>query len=73
MGMCTRDEPLQPTGCSLQDRALFLAAAAAGLGDLQEGSASGSLEDFLDTLICAGRALQVLVGANLLADFLTLY
>jgi hypothetical protein len=47
-------------------------AASLALGGLQESSTSGSLEDFADTLVGAGRALEVLVGANLLADFLTL-
>lgn len=47
-------------------------AASLALSGLQESSTSGSLEDFADTLVGAGRALEVLVGANLLADFLTL-
>lgn len=31
------------------------------------------LEDFSDALVRLGRALEVLVGANLLADILTLW
>lgn len=38
----------------------------------QEGGAGGGLEDLPDTLVGPGRALQVLVGADLLANFLTL-
>lgn len=48
-------------------------AASLALDGLQESSTSGSLEDFADTLVGAGRALEVLVGANLLANFLTLH
>jgi hypothetical protein len=57
---------------SLQNQAAALLAASLALDSLQEGSTSGSLEDFTDTLIGAGRALKVLVGTDLLADFLTL-
>jgi hypothetical protein len=56
---------------SLQNHALRLLTALT-LDSLEEGSSGGSFEDFTDTLVGAGRALQVLVGANLLADFLTL-
>lgn len=56
---------------SLQDRALALLARLA-LADLEEGSAGSGLEDLTDTLVGAGRALEVLVGTNLLADLLTL-
>jgi hypothetical protein len=41
-----------------------------GLG--QEGSAGGSLEDLANTLVGSRRALEVLVGTDLLANFLTL-
>lgn len=37
-----------------------------------EGSASGMLKDFLDTLVGFGRALEVLLGTNLLSNGLTL-
>jgi hypothetical protein len=58
---------------SLENQAtLARLAASLALSGLQESSTSGSLEDFADTLVGAGRALEVLVGANLLADFLTL-
>lgn len=56
---------------SLQDRALALLAGLA-LADLEEGSAGSGLEDLTDTLVGTGRALEVLVGTNLLADLLTL-
>jgi hypothetical protein len=56
---------------SLQDRALALLAGLA-LADLQEGSTGSGLEDLTDTLVGTGRALEVLVGTNLLADLLTL-
>lgn len=49
----------------------MLLAAAATLAR-QESSAGGVLEHLADTLIGLGRALEVLVGANLLADLLTL-
>ncbi len=57
---------------TLQNRALALLAGLA-LADLQEGSAGSGLEDLTDTLVGTGRALQVLVGTNLLADLLTLH
>jgi hypothetical protein len=38
----------------------------------QESGTSGSFEDFADTVAGTGRALQVLVGTNLLANFLAL-
>jgi hypothetical protein len=61
-------------GRSLQDQARLLGLTpAAALGDLQQSCASGGLEDLLDTVACTGRALQVLVGTDLLADLLTLY
>jgi hypothetical protein len=30
------------------------------------------LEDLANTFVCLGRAFQILVGINLLADFITL-
>ena len=53
---------------SLEDHASLLLLAGAG----QKGGTSGVLEDFTDALVRLGRALQVLVGTNLLADILTL-
>lgn len=54
----------------LQDQALLvLLTASAG----QESSARGVLEHFADTLVGPGRALEVLVGTDLLTDLLTLY
>ena len=53
---------------SLQDLALGFLVYLLG----QESSTSGGLEDFADTLIGSSRALQVLVGPDLLANFLTL-
>lgn len=47
-------------------------AAVSLLGGLHERGTSGRLEDLTDTLVCTGRALKVLVSANLLADLLTL-
>ena len=54
---------------SLQDSALLLALARLG----QKSSAGGCFEDLTDTLVGTSRALEVLVGADLLADFLTLF
>ena len=53
---------------SLQDGALLLALVSLG----QEGSPGGSLEDLTDTLVGSCRALEVLVGTDLLANLLTL-
>lgn len=39
----------------------------------QECCAGGMFENLTNTLICLCRTLQVLVGGNLLADFLTLW
>jgi hypothetical protein len=47
-----------------------VAALAAAAG--QESSAGCVLKHLADTLVGLGRALEVLVGANLLADLLTL-
>lgn len=54
----------------LQDQALL--AARLGLFARHESSAGGVLKDLADTLAGSGRALKVLVSANLLADLLTL-
>lgn len=48
---------------------MLLAAAFS----LQQSSASGMLKHFPDTLVGLGRALEVLVGANLLPYFLSLF
>lgn len=53
----------------LQDQALVLLVAAFSL---QQGSASGVLKHLANTLVGLGRAFQVLVGTNLLANLLTL-
>lgn len=67
-------EPLEDTRGThlgpLQDQALVLLAAAF---PLQQSSASGVLKHLPDTLVGLGRALEVLVGTNLLANFLTLF
>lgn len=55
---------------SLQNQALL--AGLFALGGLEQGGAGGGLEDLAHTLVGASRALKVLVGANLLANFLTL-
>lgn len=47
-----------------------MAALAAAAGE--KSGACGVLKDLADTLVGPGRALEVLVGANLLADLLTL-
>lgn len=54
----------------LQDQALVLLAAAF---PLQQRGASGVLKHLPDALVGLGRALEVLVCANLLADLLTLF
>ena len=53
---------------ALQNNALLLLLL---LG--QESGACGVFENLTDTLIRLCGTLKVLVGANLLADFLTLY
>lgn len=55
---------------SLQDKALLVAALAAGAG--HEGGTSGVLKDLTDTVAGSGRALQVLVGSDLLSNGLSL-
>lgn len=57
--------------CPLQDQALLVAALAAAARE--ESGARGVLENLTDTLVGPGRALEVLVGTNLLADLLTLW
>lgn len=47
-----------------------MAALAAAAGE--ESGACGVLENLADTLVGPGRALEVLVGTDLLADLLTL-
>ena len=54
----------------LEDDALGLLAALAGLGEKR--SASRVLEDLTDPVVCLGRAFEVLCGANLALDLLTL-
>lgn len=56
---------------SLQNRALALLAAPLAAARKQSG-AGGVLKHLADTLVGLGRALEVLVGTNLLADVLTL-
>ena len=57
---------------SLQDQAPFLGALAPRVLP-QQGCAGSSLEHFTHTLVGAGRALQVFVGTDLLADLLALH
>jgi hypothetical protein len=66
-------EPHHISWCSLQKHAAALATLAllAGAG-LKQSRAGGGLEDLADTLVGTGRALEVLVGTDLLADLLTL-
>jgi hypothetical protein len=64
-------EPHHNGWCSLQKQALALLDLLAGAG-LEQSRAGGGLEDLADTLIGTGRALEVLVGTDLLADLLTL-
>lgn len=63
-----RNNLVKGDGTSLQDSALALLLACLG----QKGSAGSSFENLTDTFIGPGRAFEVLVGADLLADFLTL-
>lgn len=53
----------------LKDQALLVALGALAR---QEGRARSMLKHLADALVGPGRALEVLVGADLLADFLTL-
>lgn len=52
----------------LQDRALLAFTALS----CQQSSTGGAFKDFANSLVGLGRALEVFVGPNLLADFLTL-
>jgi hypothetical protein len=54
----------------LQNKALLVALAAAGAG--HEGGAGGVLKDLTDTVAGSGRALQILVGTDLLSNSLSL-
>lgn len=63
-----RNRPFAKETTSLQDGALLLALV--GLG--QEGSPGSRLKDLTNALVGTGRALEVLVGTNLLANLLTL-
>lgn len=54
----------------LQNKALLVAALAGGAR--HESSAGGMLKDLADTLAGSGRALQVLVRADLLGNSLSL-
>lgn len=54
----------------LQDKTLLVAALAAAAG--QQSSPGRMLKYFADTFVGLGRAFEVLVGANLLANFLAL-
>ena len=53
--------------CDLQDQALVFLLL---LG--QQGGTGGGFEDFANAVVGLGRALEVLVCTNLLADFLAL-
>lgn len=55
---------------SLQNKALLVAALAAGAR--HEGGTSGMLKDLTNTVAGSGRALQVLVGTDLLSNGLSL-
>lgn len=63
----TREAEVQ---APLQDQALVLLVAPI---PLQQGSTGGMLKHLSDALVGLGRALEVLVGTDLLADLLTLY
>lgn len=63
-----RNNLVKGDGTSLQDSALALLLACLG----QKGSAGSSFENLTNTFVGPGRAFEVLVGADLLADFLTL-
>lgn len=52
----------------LQDQALLALSTLSG----EKGSTSRRFENFANTLVGFGRAFEVLVGANLLSNFLTL-
>ena len=52
----------------LQNQAFLALSGPAG----QQGGTSSGFEDFADPLVGLGRALEIFVGTNLLANFLTL-
>jgi hypothetical protein len=56
---------------TLQDHALLVAALSAAARE--ESSAGSVLKHLANTLVGLGRALEVLVGADLLTDLLTLF
>lgn len=60
-------------GLSLQEQAAFAVPRGLLLVHLQQSRAGGGLKDLANTLVGAGRALEVLVGTDLLANFLTLH
>jgi hypothetical protein len=55
----------------LENKALLVALAGLA-ATCHEGGTGGVLEDFADTIVALGRALEVLVGHDLLTDLLTL-
>lgn len=70
-GCCFGVNGPAPCGTNaLQDEALLVAALAAAAG--QQRSAGGVLKHLADALVCLGRALEVLVCTNLLANLLAL-
>ena len=64
-------EALTAAVSPLQDAALATALLRLSAAR-HEGGTGGVLEDLTDTLVGAGRAFEVLVGADLLTDLLTL-
>jgi hypothetical protein len=62
----------RPSSRPLQHQALLLAGLGARLAR-QQSSAGGVLKHLTNTLVGLGGALQVLVGANLLANLLALF
>lgn len=52
----------------LQDQALLAFTALSG----QQSSTGGAFKDFANSLVGLGRAFEVFVGTDLLADFLAL-
>ena len=55
---------------SLQNAALLVLGAATAR---KQSSAGGVLENLVDAFVGLGRALEVLVGTNLLANLLSLF
>lgn len=64
-------EALTAVVSPLQDAALATALLRLSAAR-HEGGTGSVLEDLTDTLVGAGRAFEVLVGADLLTDLLTL-